>query len=564
MGTGALLIATLALPVAMLLACVSRRIRERMPALLALAPAPGVLAALAASGGPPLVLDEAGSRFTLALDPPGAILLGVTALLWAAAGRYARSYLGRKPNAGRFAVWWLLTLTGSLGVFFAADLATFYMLFGLVSLAAWGLVIHEATPRALRAAAVYVVLAVAGEICMLGTFALLASAVPGPSLAIGDVVMALLQPSPRRGLTLALLIAGFGLKMGLVPLHVWLPLAHPAAPMPASAVLSGAIIKAGVIGLVRFLPFDGSLSDWSAGLTSLGLVTAFYAVSVGITQANPKTVLAYSSVSQMGVVAAVLGAGLAGSTEVAITAAFYAAHHVLAKGGLFLAVGVMAATGSRRRWVVLLPAAVLALGFGGLPLTGGALAKLATKPLLEGGMLGLLAALAAAGSTLLMLHFLDRLRSSAAVEPGASAPVGLVATLARAGAGCGCGALGAVPRSRDRHARRRAGARSPVAGALAGAARRRAQPWPAPLGAAPAAGAGRRPGGNRRARRPDQRAVWRCHRAHRSDPAAVAGRRPVAARADGNSRCRADRRLRAGRSSRQSDLVVFFRRLSPS
>ena len=98
--------------------------------------------------------------------------------------------------------------------------------------------------------------------------------------------------------------------MGLVPLHVWLPLAHPAAPMPASAVLSGAIIKAGVIGLIRFLPLDGSLADWSAGLTSLGLVTAFYAVAVGITQANPKTVLAYSSVSQMGFVAAVLGAGL--------------------------------------------------------------------------------------------------------------------------------------------------------------------------------------------------------------------------------------------------------------
>ena len=88
--------------------------------------------------------------------------------------------------------------------------------------------------------------------------------------------------------------------MGLVPLHVWLPLAHPAAPMPASAVLSGAIIKAGVIGLIRFLPFDGALPDWGAVLTAVGLLTAFYGVAVGITQANPKTVLAYSSVSQMG------------------------------------------------------------------------------------------------------------------------------------------------------------------------------------------------------------------------------------------------------------------------
>jgi formate hydrogenlyase subunit 3/multisubunit Na+/H+ antiporter MnhD subunit len=424
MGAGVLLVATLALPVAMLLACLSRRARDRMPALLALAPVPGLAAALLASGAPPL--SEARFRFTLALDPPGAILLGAAALLWLAAGLYAWSYLGRQPNANRFAVWWLLTETGSLGVFFAGDLATFYLMFGLLSLAAWGLVIHDGTPRALRAAAIYLLLAVLGEICLLMAFALLAVATPGETLATGDVV-AWLPQSPWRGLTIGLLIAGFGLKMGLLPLHVWLPIAHPAAPMPASAVLSGAIIKAGVIGLIRFLPFDGSLADWSAILTGIGLATAFYAVVVGITQANPKTVLAYSSVSQMGFVAAVLGAGLAAGGDVALTTAFYAAHHVLAKGALFLAVGVVAATGGRRLWPVLLPATVLALGFGGLPLTGGGLAKLAVKPALGSGTVGVLATLAAAGSTLLMLHFVHRLRSSAAPDPKAAAPAGLVA-----------------------------------------------------------------------------------------------------------------------------------------
>ncbi len=426
MGPGFLLLGTLAVPAAMLLACGSRRVRARMPALLALAPLPGGLAALLAAGGPPLVLAENGLRFTLALDTPGAILLGAAALLWSMAGLYAWRYLGHEPNARRFAIWWLLTLTGSLGVFFAGDLLTFYLMFGLLSLAAWGLVIHDGTPRAQRAAAIYLVLAVVSEICLLGAFALLAAADPGPTLAIGDVI-ASLPGSPWRGLTLALLIAGFGLKMGLVPLHVWLPLAHPAAPMPASAVLSGAIIKAGVIGLIRFLPLDGSFADWSALLTGIGLATAFYAVAVGITQANPKTVLAYSSVSQMGFVAAVLGAGLAGSTDVATAAAFYAAHHMLAKGALFLAVGVAAATGVRRLWLVVLPAAVLALGFGGLPLTGGALAKLAAKPPLGDGVVSLLATLAAAGSALLMLHFVNRLRASAAADPEAAAPAGLSA-----------------------------------------------------------------------------------------------------------------------------------------
>jgi formate hydrogenlyase subunit 3/multisubunit Na+/H+ antiporter MnhD subunit len=426
MGAGALLVATLALPVAMLDACLSRPVRDRMPALLALAPVPGLAAALLASGGPPLVLDEARFRFTLALDPPGAILLGSAALLWLGAGLYAWSYLGGKPNAGRFAVWWLLTETGSLGVFFAGDLATFYLMFGLLSLAAWGLVIHDGTPGALRAAAIYLILAVLGEICLLMAFALLATATPGETLAIRDVV-AWLPQSPWRGLTIALLIAGFGLKMGLLPLHVWLPIAHPTAPMPASAVLSGAIIKAGVIGLIRFLPFDGSLTDWGAILTGIGLASAFYAVAVGITQANPKTVLAYSSVSQMGFVAAVVGAGLRSGGGVSLTTAFYAAHHVLAKGALFLAVGVVAATGARSLWPVLLPATVLALGFGGLPLTGGGLAKLAVKPAFGSGTVGLLATLAGTGSTLLMLHFVHRLRSRAASEPEATAPVGLIA-----------------------------------------------------------------------------------------------------------------------------------------
>jgi formate hydrogenlyase subunit 3/multisubunit Na+/H+ antiporter MnhD subunit len=425
MGAGALLLATLAVPVAMLLGCLSRRLRERMLALLALAPLPGLAAALFAPGAPPLVLDEAQLQFTLALDAPGAILLGVAALLWSAAGLYARTYLEGDAKGRRFAVWWLLTLTGSLGVFFAADLATFYLMFGLASLAAWGLVIHDGTPRAERAGAIYLALAVLGEICLLLAFALLAAATPGPSLAIGEVV-AMLPESPARGLTLGLLIAGFGLKMGLVPLHVWLPLAHPAAPMPASAVLSGAIIKAGVIGLIRFLPFADAVPGWGGMLAGLGLLTAYYGVAVGITQGNPKTVLAYSSVSQMGLVAAVVGAALAaGDSDATLAAAFYAAHHVLAKGALFLAVGVVAATGARRLWPVLLPAAVVALGFGGLPLTGGALAKLAVKAPLGDDAVGLLATLAGAGSTLLMLHFLRRLAPAAAADPRAAAPHGL-------------------------------------------------------------------------------------------------------------------------------------------
>ena len=261
-------------------------------------------------------------------------------------------------------------------------------------------------------------------IIYLGTM-LLATASPDDGLLIREAVRALPE-SPTRELTLALLIVGLGLKAGLVPLHMWMPLAHAAAPVPASAVLSGAVVKVGIIGLIRFLPLSEALPDWGLVLTAVGFVTAFYAVAIGLTQRHPKAVLAYSSVSQMGVVAAVLGMGLAaGDATSGMAAAFYASHHVLVKGALFLSVGVIAASGAGRRAVVLVPAMLLCLGLGGLPFTGGAIAKYAVKDQLDVGVVGWLAAASAVGTTLLMLHFFKRLASYGSEDPQARATVGL-------------------------------------------------------------------------------------------------------------------------------------------
>jgi multicomponent Na+:H+ antiporter subunit A len=317
-------------------------------------------------------------------------------------------------------------LLGSLGVFMAADLASFFLAYALVSIPAYGLVTHDNSPRARRAGGIYMAFTVLGETLALMGFVLLATATLGHSLLIRDA-MAALPGSPWRDATLALVIAGFGMKIALVPMHFWMPLTYRAAPIPAAAVLSGAAAKAGVIGLIRFLPLGATLPGWGGTLAALGLFTAFYGVAVGITQAHPKTVLAYSSISQMGLMAAVLGMGLAvGDAGAAVATAFYAVHHVLVKGALFLAVGVASAAGARRLWPVRLPAAVLALSLGGLPLTGGALAKLAVKAPLGDGVVSLLATLSAAGSTLLMLHFLRRLVTTARNEE-VLAPARLVA-----------------------------------------------------------------------------------------------------------------------------------------
>jgi formate hydrogenlyase subunit 3/multisubunit Na+/H+ antiporter MnhD subunit len=411
-GVGLLLALAIAFPLILAISLAWRGARANLSFLLAAAPVPALLVAII--GRDARFAMPGPFRLTLALDGPGAMLLGAASILWIAAGLYAPAYWQGGSKLPRAALWWLLTLTGSLGVFAADDLVSFYLLFSLVSLAAYGLVVLDGNSSVRRAGAVYVAFAVLGEAFLLMAFVLLASAEPQGSLAIPDVVAAL-PWSPWRDWTIALLILGFGTKMAQLPLHVWMPLSYRATPIPAVAALSGAAVKAGVIGLIRFLPFDMGSVPWGEALTILGFASAFYGVAIGITQTHPKTILAYSSISQMGVIAAVLGMGLAASrASVPTEVAFYAVGHLLAKGGLFLLVGIVAATGRWRLITILIPAAIVALGIAGLPLTGGGLAKLAVKDALGYGLAGTLGKLSAVASALLMFHFLRQLTGLAA------------------------------------------------------------------------------------------------------------------------------------------------------
>src|ERR1700730_6676501 len=421
-----LLATALVVPLGMLLACLWPRVLNRMPSLLAFAPIPALAAVLLVTDDSPLIFGSTRLHLTFALDLPGALLLGVAALLWIASGAYASQYLQDRPNRGQFVVCWLMTLTGCLGVFLAADMVSFYFLLALLTLGACGLVIHHETPSAWRAGAIYIGIALLAEAFLLMAFVLLAAQIPGNSLLIRDAAAAL-PTSPQRDLILALLIAGLGMKAGLVPFHFWMPLAYSAAPTPASAVLSGAVVKASILGMIRFLPLETALPDWGTALAAAGLFAALYGVVIGITQSNPRVVLAYSSVSQMGFIVAVIGMGmLAGDGRAALASAFYAAHHVLVKGALFLSVGVIAATGSRRLWPMLLPAAIIAVGLGGLPLTGGSLAKIVVDGPLGDGTASKIATLSAVGTTLLMLQFLRSLAKTVSQDPEATAAAGLV------------------------------------------------------------------------------------------------------------------------------------------
>ena len=395
------------LPLSLALLAWPQATRAACLRLAAWAPLPALALALLAPEGltrefPGLLL---GTR--LGVDATGRLFLAFSALVWLAAGQYARGYLRHDPRRHVFWFFFLAAQAGSLGLSLAWDAASFYTLFTLMTFAAWGLVVHNGDAAARRAARVYLVMALAGEAALLAGLILAARA--ADSLLLADMASVAVSPP-----TVALLIAGFGVKAGLPLLHMWLPLAHPIAPVPASAVLSGVMIKAGLLGWLRCLPLGEQTLPGAGGvLMVMGLAAVFFGVALGLAQRDVKTLLAYSSVSQMGYMTLGVGAGLLAPAQwPALLAAvgLYAAHHALAKGALFLGVGVLKAHGGG--FWVLAGLCAPALALAGAPFTSGLLAKTELKAGLAGlaapwaDLLPALLMLGAFGTALLMIRLL--------------------------------------------------------------------------------------------------------------------------------------------------------------
>lgn len=357
----------------------------------------------------------------LGLSYSGPAFLFFTALLWGIAGWFAAGYFERDRAARRFAVFWLLALCGNIGLVLAGDVLTFYSCFALLTFAAYGLVVHTRSAEAWRAGLVYIVMAVGAEALLLS--GLLLAVAEADSYLLRDVAAAA-AVSPHGNWIIGLILAGFGVKAGMVPLHFWLPLAHPVAPSPASAVLSGAMIKSGLLGWMHLLPGGhGEFPLWSIAIVCLGVAGAFYAVACGLPQRDPKTVLAYSSVSQMGVMMVAVGAGLANPGAWEATYAVlvvYALNHGVSKGALFMGAGICArrsGAGKLERHWILAGLALPALAIAGAPLMGGAIAKYALKGAAEQGppllapWLAVLLPLSAVATTVLLGRFLILVKS---------------------------------------------------------------------------------------------------------------------------------------------------------
>lgn len=322
-------------------------------ALLALA---GILAigGTAARTILPLGLPWMGAHVRLdALAGFFLLLLGTGG---AAASLYAVGY-GRHEHApGRVVPFYACFLGAMAIVLLADDAFSFLLGWELMSLLSWALVVADhRSGEARRAGYVYLVMAGFGTMALLLAFGLLA----GPGGAYTFEAMAGVARTPGTAAAILLLmLLGAGSKAGLVPLHVWLPLAHPAAPSHVSALMSGVMTKVALYAFVRAVfELAGPVAWWASPLVLLvGAATAVMGILFALVDGDTKRVLAYSTIENIGVIFAALGLalafranGMAALAALALSAAlFHAFNHMLFKSLLFMAAGaVLTATGHR-------------------------------------------------------------------------------------------------------------------------------------------------------------------------------------------------------------------------
>ncbi|MBM4234947.1 MAG: NADH dehydrogenase [Firmicutes bacterium] len=285
------------------------------------------------------------------VDLIGWIFAFLITLVWSLATIFSFTYMDLEHNRRRFYSVLIFTLGATLGVVLAGDFFTLFLFFELMTLSSFILVIHEQNLESMKAGILYLYLGIAGGLALLFAIMLLYSATG--SVAIVPVLD---QLTANRTLIYILFLVGFGIKAGLVPLHIWLPLAHPVAPSPASALLSGIMIKTGAYGILRVSlilfssPTESGTKDLNYlfamgnALMWIGIVTMLAGAVMALLQGNMKRILAYSSVSQIGYIATGIGAamfmGVGGAMGFA-GAVYHIINHAFFKAGLFMMVGTI-------------------------------------------------------------------------------------------------------------------------------------------------------------------------------------------------------------------------------
>jgi multicomponent Na+:H+ antiporter subunit D len=258
--------------------------------------------------------------------------VGAMALLYAAAS------LPKKISPASFFVAMLASLGSCMGVALAGDLFTLYIFFEILAVSSYLLVIQDGSKMALRAGYRYLVLSLMAGLSVLGASLIIHAQAGTVAFNQGPLIV---EASRSSILAFYLFLGGFGLKAGMFPLHIWLPNAHASAPAPASAILSGILLKCGAVGIIRVLYSVFSPAAVNAGggiavLTVLAVASIIVGSLGALVRFELKRLLAYSSIGQMGYILL----GIAFQNPLALTAAlFHMSSHALMKSCLFLSAG---------------------------------------------------------------------------------------------------------------------------------------------------------------------------------------------------------------------------------
>ncbi len=275
------------------------------------------------------------------VETMGALFGATVAVLWLLALIYSWGYMADGHRPARYYAFFMLCLGWTMGLAYAGNLLTFLIFYELFSILTYPLVVHEETPEAMAAGTKYIIYILIGGTLVLLAIVLTFFAVGDQTLTTGGILTADMGTTRLLAIFWCFMV-GFGVKAALVPLHGWVPDAHPAAPAPFSAVLSGVMVAAGSFGMMRvvFQVFGVELLrelDVMRYLTWIAAFTVIFAAMLAVNQDDLKRRLAYSTISQMAYV--VLGLSLL-NVEATVGALVHITNHAFMKGALFLCAGL--------------------------------------------------------------------------------------------------------------------------------------------------------------------------------------------------------------------------------
>lgn len=268
-----------------------------------------------------------GQGISFTIDGFRCVYILIAVFMWLMTALFSPEYFKHYENKKRYYIFFWITFAALVGVFLSKDLFTTFIFFEIMSFTSYVWVAQDERAESLRAAATYLTVAVVGGLVMLMGLFLLYSG------------------TGNTYITSSLIFVGFAAKAGVFPLHIWLPKAHPVAPAPASALLSGILTKSGIFGII-ILSYQMMLGDiyWGRAMLFLGVITMVLGAILALFSIDLKRTLACSSMSQIGFIMVGIGCGTMLGEEGALAmrgTMLHMVNHSLIKLALFMAAGVV-------------------------------------------------------------------------------------------------------------------------------------------------------------------------------------------------------------------------------